>query len=475
MHDLTPRDIVDALDTHIVGQAEAKRAVAVAIRNRWRRRGLEPDMAREVYPKNIVMSGPTGVGKTEIARRLASLVAAPFVKVEASKFTEVGYHGRDVESMIRDLVEHAIKLVRDEKAKAVRERAEAAAEDRLIDLLLPGSDRPDRPDRSESSPAPGGFTSTEDSGQRKAELREKLRSRLASGALDDREVELTVTQKSSANMLLGGMGVDQMDPAMADMIEKMMPEKSQRKWVTVREARRILIEQETDRLLDDAAIHDEAVGRVEQDGIVFLDEIDKIATPGSSRGSGGASGGGGGGGSSPDVSRQGVQRDLLPIVEGSTVTTRYGTVRTDHILFVAAGAFHAASVSDLMPELQGRFPIRVELQPLTKADFVRILTEPRGALTKQQVALLGVEGLTVAFRDDAVEAIAELAAQANATMENIGARRLMTVVERVFEAVNFDAPDRVARGDTTLTVTGDYVREQVGELIKDADLSRFVL
>ena len=476
MHDLTPKQTVEALDQFIVGQPDAKRAVAVAIRNRWRRRGLDEDMAREVYPKNIIMSGPTGVGKTEIARRLASLLAAPFVKVEASKFTEVGYHGRDVESMIRDLLEHAIALVREEKAQAVRERAEAAAEDRLIDLLLPGSKRSPAAGDEEAGefatrPQSTGYVPTEESGQRQHELREKLRSRLADGKLEDREVEVTITHKSSANMLLGGMGADQMDPAMTDMLEKMMPEKTERKRVTVKEARRVLIEQETDRLLDTSSINDEAISRVEQDGIVFLDEIDKVATPGSGSGPGGASGGGGG----PDVSRQGVQRDLLPIVEGSSVTTRHGTVHTDHILFIAAGAFHSASVSDLMPELQGRFPIRVELKALTKADFLRILTEPRGALTRQQQALLGVEGLEVVFEDDAIDAIAEIAAEANATTENIGARRLMTVVEKVFESVNFDAPDRVAAGDTTLQVTVDYVREQVGDLVKDADLSRFVL
>lgn len=467
MHDMTPRQIVEALDRHIVGQADAKRAVAVAIRNRWRRRGLDPDMAGEVYPKNIIMMGPTGVGKTEIARRLASLLSAPFVKVEASKFTEVGYHGRDVESMIRDLLEHAISLVREEQAQVVREQAEAAAEDRLLDLLLPGSQGSKDPQSLSRST---GYVPTEESGQHQHDLREKMRDRLRDGKIEDREVEVTITHKASANMLLGGMGADQMDPAMTDMLEKMMPEKSQRKRVSVTEARRILTDQETEQLLDDSAIHEQAIERVQQDGIVFLDEIDKIATPSGSRG-----GPGGGGGSSPDVSRQGVQRDLLPIVEGSAVNTRHGVVHTDHILFVAAGAFHTTSVSDLMPELQGRFPIRVELQPLSREDFVRILTEPRGALTKQQQALLGVEGLEVTFEDGAIDAIAEVAAQANATTENIGARRLMTVVEKVFDAVNFDAPDRVAEGSKTLSVTAEYVHEQVGELVKDADLSRFVL
>lgn len=459
--DLTPAAIVAELDRHIIGQADAKCAVAVAIRNRWRRRQLDSAMAREVYPKNIVMIGPTGVGKTEIARRLAKLTGAPFIKVEASKFTEVGYHGRDVESMIRDLLEHAISLVRAEQAALVKEKAEAAATQRLLDLLLPG------PPAASGS---GGYVATDESLEQRHHTRDRLREQLEAGKLDDREVEITVTRKPTASVMFAGMGVDQLDPDVASMFEKLIPEQSKRRRTTVRGARQIMIEEETEKLLDRDKVISEAIHRTEESGIIFLDEIDKIASPGSSRGS---SGGGGSGG--PDVSRQGVQRDLLPIVEGSTVNTRHGLVHTDHILFIAAGAFHSASVSDLMPELQGRFPIRVELSPLTRDDFVRILSEPDAALTKQQQALLGVEGLKVEFDDGAIDAIAELAAEANATLENIGARRLMTIVEKVFEQVNFDAPDRVARGQTTLTVTADYVRDQVASIVRDRDLSRFVL
>ena len=467
MHDLTPKQIVEELDRYIIGQADAKRAVAVAIRNRWRRRQLSEDMAKEVYPKNIVMIGPTGVGKTEIARRLAKLTHAPFVKVEASKFTEVGYHGRDVESMVRDLLDGAIGLVRAEQSEKVAEKAQAAAADRLVDLLLPAGG-------ADTAPAPastGGYTSPEQSGERRERLKQRLREQLDAGKLDDREVELDVSRKPKGSVMFANMGLDQMDPDMANMLEKMIPEQSQRRRVAVREAKRILTEQETEKLLDTEKITSEAIRRAEDSGIIFLDEIDKVATPGG--GGKGASGGGGGGG--PDVSRQGVQRDLLPIVEGSAVNTRHGVVHTDHVLFVAAGAFHSASVSDLMPELQGRFPIRVELSPLGKDDFVRILTEPRSALTRQQQALLEVEGLKVTFDDGAIEAIAELAAEANASIENIGARRLMTIVEKVFEEINFSAPEMAAGGESEVTITASFVREQVASIVKDKDLSRFVL
>ena len=465
MQDLTPRQIVSELDRYIIGQADAKRAVAVAIRNRWRRQQLDEELAREVQPKNIIMSGPTGVGKTEIARRLAKLTGAPFVKVEASKFTEVGYHGRDVESMIRDLLDVAIGLVREEQSESVKQKAEEAATERLVDLLLPGEKA------SEDAEAQSGMTSTEASGERRERTRQRIRESVLSGKLDDKEVELDLSKKPKTGVLFAGMGLDQMDPQMAGMLENLMPQQHKRRRLSVAEARRLLTEEETDKLLDTDKITNEAIRRTEQGGIVFLDEIDKVATPGGASGRGGGGSGGGG----PDVSRQGVQRDLLPIVEGSAVTTRYGVVNTDHILFVAAGAFHSAAVSDLMPELQGRFPIRVELSALTEADFVRILTEPKNALTKQQQALLGVEGLEVAFADDAVQAIADLAARANATMENIGARRLMTVVEQVFDGINFDAPETVASGQTSLTVTGDFVRERVAGVMKDEDLSRFVL
>ncbi|MEM1208892.1 MAG: ATP-dependent protease ATPase subunit HslU [Planctomycetota bacterium] len=457
MRDLTPRQIVEHLDRYVIGQHDAKRAVAVAIRNRWRRQKLDPELAREVTPKNIVMIGPTGVGKTEIARRLATLTGAPFTKVEASKFTEVGYHGRDVESMVRDLLDRAIAVVRDEQAESVKAKATVAANDRLVALVL-GDDK--STDRSS-----GGYVATEDSAEARQRLNARIREQLDAGELDTKEVELTVTKKPATSVMFANMGMDQMDPDMSNMFEKLMPEQSSRRRCTVAEARRILIEQETDKLLDSEKVTAEAIERTEQSGIVFLDEVDKIAAPD----------GGGKGGGSPDVSRQGVQRDLLPIVEGTAVNTRHGIVHTDHVLFIAAGAFHVASVADLMPELQGRFPIRVELQALTKDDFVRVLTEPGNALTKQQKALLGVEGLDIEFTDDGVAAMAELAAEANARLENIGARRLMTIVERVFEEVNFDAPDRQAAGDTRVVIDGPFVRERVEALVADEDLSKFVL
>ena len=466
MQDLTPTKIVAELDRYVIGQGDAKRAVAVAIRNRWRRRQLDPEQGAEVYPKNIIMAGPTGVGKTEIARRLASLTQAPFIKVEASKFTEVGYHGRDVESMVRDLVDQSVSMVRGEQAKIVTEKAEAATEDRLLDLLLPDSEKHEGEEQDES-----GYVSTEASGERKHKLRERLREQLAAGKLDEKEVEMTITRKPRASVMFSNMGLEQMDPDMGNMLEKLIPETQSRSRVTVSRARGILMEKETDKLLDQEKITEEALKRVQDDGIIFLDEIDKIATPSGGKG---AAGGGGGGGS-PDVSRQGVQRDLLPIVEGSAVTTRYGVVNTDHILFIAAGAFHSAAVSDLMPELQGRFPIRVELSALTKDDFMRILTEPKNALTTQQRALLGVEGLEVTFADDAIDAMAELAATANQTLENIGARRLTTIIEKVFDEVNFDAPERVERGETEFHVTGGFVHDQVADIVQDADLSHFVL
>ncbi len=472
MQNLTPLQIVTELDKHIIGQAAGKRAVAVAIRNRWRRRNLPTAQANEVYPKNIIMIGPTGVGKTEIARRLATLTGAPFVKVEASKYTEVGYHGRDVESMVRDLLDGAISMVRAEQAEKVTLRAASAANDRLVDLLLPGSSAAeDDPAEDQEQPdtvaSIAGGVSTGDSTEARQRVRKRLREQLEAGKLDDKEVELSIVAKPSASVMFAGMGMEQMDPEMSNVFERLIPEQIKRRRVKVSEARKILIEQETEKLLDRDKIVAEAVSRTQESGIIFLDEIDKIASP--------SSPGGGGGGHGPDVSRQGVQRDLLPIVEGSAVTTRYGVVHTDHILFIAAGAFHSAAVSDLMPELQGRFPIRVELTPLTRDDFVRILTEPENALTKQQQALLGVEGMEVSFEDDAIDAIADLAAQANATMENIGARRLMTIVEKVFEDLNFDAPQRVADGDKRFVVKAAFVRQQVAAIVKDQDLSKFVL
>ena len=471
MKDLTPHEIVTELDRHIIGQDAAKRAIAVAVRNRWRRRQLDPAIAREVAPKNIIMIGPTGVGKTEIARRLSKLVNAPFVKVEASKYTEVGYHGRDVESMIRDLLELGIKMARAEQATVVREQAESAVEQRLVSLLL-GENTDDAQDRERAAsqaaalPRSEGWVSSEqaesrpDQGDEHARVRNRLLQKLRDGAFEDRDIEIAIREKQSGP-IMGMMGPDQFDPNVSSFLENLIPEKTHRRRVTVKRARAILLEQETDKLIDNEKLIEQAIERTEQNGIVFLDEIDKIAA---SETKGGA-----------DVSRQGVQRDLLPIVEGSSVNTRHGVVNTDQILFVAAGAFHTAAVSDLMPELQGRFPIRVELQPLSREDFKRILTEPDAALTRQQQALLETEGLAVTFDPSAIDAMAELAAEANASMENIGARRLMTVMECVFEQISFDAPDMVARGEKAITINADFVRERLQTIMKDEDLSKFVL
>ena len=480
-HDLTPREIVAELDRSIIGQDKAKRAVAVAVRNRWRRRHLDPAIAREVAPKNIIMVGPTGCGKTEIARRLAKLVNAPFVKVEASKYTEVGYHGRDVESMVRDLVELAITMVRQEHAEQVRRRAEDVVERRLAKLLLGRDDRTEQPIDWSAAPdlngprADGGETADEtdvlepsggtNDTKPAADTEDdpviaRMVAKIRSGLFEDRQVEITVREKQTAP-IVGMMGPDQMDPGITQMLENLMPGRTKRRRVTVARARTILLEEEIDALIDNEKIVEQALERSQESGIIFLDEIDKIAASGERGGA--------------DVSRQGVQRDLLPIVEGSSVNTRYGIVQTDQILFIAAGAFHVASVSDLMPELQGRFPIRVELEPLNREDFRRILTEPDHALTRQQQALLSAEGLDITFDDDAIDAIADVAAEANARMENIGARRLMTVMELVFEEISFDAPERAARNDTKVTITGAFVREAVAGILKDEDLSRFVL
>jgi ATP-dependent HslUV protease ATP-binding subunit HslU len=457
--DLTPREIVAQLDRHIIGQNRAKRAVAVAVRNRWRRQRLDPDLAREVAPKNIIMIGPTGVGKTEIARRLSSLVNAPFIKVEASKYTEVGYHGRDVESMIRDLLELAVAMVRAQQADVVREQAEAAVEKRLVSLLLGEAvDTPGEPwPRSGGEAGEAPATPDEHNA-----VRERMAEKLREGVFEDREIEITVREKQVAP-IIGMMGPDQFDPGMTSMLESLLPERTRRRRVTVARARAILLEEETDKLIDNEKITELAIERTEQGGIVFLDEMDKIAAPGDAK-IGGA-----------DVSRQGVQRDLLPIVEGSTVNTRYGVVHTDQILFIAAGAFHNVSVSDLMPELQGRFPIRVELDALTKHDFKRILVEPDAALTRQTEALLATEGLRIRFEPDSIDAMAELAAEANARMENIGARRLMTVIECVFEQISFEAPDLVKGDRKDVTISSAFVHERLKEIMKDEDLQRFVL
>ncbi|OJW18686.1 MAG: HslU--HslV peptidase ATPase subunit [Planctomycetales bacterium 71-10] len=449
--ELTPRRIVAELDRDIVGQADAKRAVAIALRNRWRRRQLPDELRAQVTPKNILLIGPTGVGKTEIARRLATLVGAPFVKTEATKYTEVGYYGRDVESLIRDLVEAAILLVRESERKRVQEQAEARVEDRLLDLLLPPA--PHAP-----APPPG---AVDEAAERRARSREKLRARLAAGELEDREVEVTVPGRAAAPVsILGAGNMEQMEMDIQGMFEKIMPKPSQARRVAVREARPILLQQEVDSLLDPEKVNQAAVELAQESGIVFIDEIDKVA------------GDDGGGSRGPDVSRQGVQRDLLPIVEGTTVNTKHGPVKTDHVLFIAAGAFHRTKPSDLMPELQGRFPIRVEMHDLARDDFARILREPRASLLRQYEALLSTEGVQVEFSDDAIEAMADLAFQVNRSTQNIGARRLHTILERVLDEISFDAPEK--KGERLL-VDAPLVRRRLEDVAKDEDLSRYIL
>jgi ATP-dependent HslUV protease ATP-binding subunit HslU len=447
---MTPREIVSELDRYIVGQKDAKRAVAIALRNRWRRQQVADELRDEIAPKNIIMIGPTGVGKTEISRRLAKLAQAPFVKVEASRFTEVGYVGRDVESMIRDLAELAVNMVKEEEKEKVRIRARESAEDKLLDLLLPP-----RPVGIRPEGAPG--ADREDDAQA---TREKLRRLLREGKLDDRLVDIELSA-SAAPMLqiMTPQGMEEIEQNLKDLFSNLMPKKTKHRRVKVSEAMEMLTQEEATRLIDMEAVAKEAVRRVEHTGIVFIDEIDKVA------GREGMHGG-------PDVSREGVQRDLLPIVEGSTVSTKYGLVRTDHILFIASGAFHVAKPSDLIPEFQGRFPIRVELEALTQADFVRILTEPQNALIKQYVALMETEGVRLAFSADAVDEIARIAAQVNVRTENIGARRLHTVIERLLDEVSFTAPEMRGRG---VDIDGAYVRERLEPILKDEDLSRYIL
>ena len=449
--ELTPREIVIELDKYIIGQTPAKRAVAVALRNRVRRQKLPPEMAEDVLPKNILMIGPTGVGKTEIARRLARLAGCPFVKVEASKYTEVGYVGRDVESMVRDLVEVAIDMVREEKLDEVAERAEQAAEERLLDLLLPSSPPPTIETTTPASEAQG-----KEIAQR---TREKLRVQLREGKLDQRMVEVEVRERMMpAFEIVSSQGVEEMDINVKDMLSGMFGQQKKKRKMTVAEAYDYLIQEEENKLLDMEQVTRIAVDRVEQMGILFIDEVDKIAGRESGHG--------------PDVSREGVQRDILPIVEGTTVNTRYGMVRTDHILFIAAGAFHTTKPSDLIPELQGRFPIRVELSSLSEADFVRILTEPKNALIKQYIALLDTEGLKMNFSDDGVASIARFAALVNEQTENIGARRLHTILEKVLEEISFDAPDMKKR---TVKIDAAFVQKQLTDVVKDQDLSRYIL
>ena len=436
MSTLTPREIVAELDKYIIGQEQAKRMVAVAVRNRWRRQRLPPELRDEVAPKNIIMMGPTGVGKTEIARRLARLSGAPFIKVEATKFTEVGYVGRDVESMVRDLMEVGVKMVRDEENARVRTAAEAAAESRLMDLLLPGSFGGDR----EST-------------------REKLRQQFRLGFLDSKEVEMEVTEQPGQTIDMFAIpGMEQMGSQVRDMFSKAFPPKRSRRKMTVRNAFTALVQEESARLVDQESLMDLARERVEQMGIIFIDEIDKVASSSQNRTS--------------DISREGVQRDLLPIVEGSVVNTKHGMVRTDHILFIAAGAFHFSKPSDMIPELQGRFPLRVELQALGKDEFLRILTEPDNALTKQYEALLDTEGILLRFNQDGLEEIASFAERINTETENIGARRLYTIIEKILADISFDAPDM---SGAQLTITRDYVREHLADVAEDQDLSRYIL
>jgi ATP-dependent HslUV protease ATP-binding subunit HslU len=442
--DLTPRQIVAELDKYIVGQDAAKRAVAVAIRNRWRRQQLPEELRKDVTPKNIIMIGPTGVGKTEIARRLAQLVGAPFLKVEATKYTEVGYHGRDVESMVRDLTEIAIGMIRQDQRQKVETQAQERVGERLLDLLVPQSKNWDPENHEEN--------------ERRQRTREKMKARLEAGELEDRSVELNVEQRAVPVQIFSNLGMEQMDVDFQSMFERIMPKQSQNRQIPIKEARRILLEQETEALIDRQVVTEKAVALAENQGIIFVDELDKICGPASTHG--------------PDVSRQGVQRDLLPVVEGTTVNTRYGPVRTDHVLFIAAGAFHLSKPSDLMPELQGRFPIRVELTDLKREDFLRILTEPKHALTKQYAELLATEGVALEFTPDGVEALADVAFEVNRTTQNIGARRLHTILERVVEEVSYDSPDAAAKH---IVIDGAYVRRRLSDVLENEDLSKFIL
>lgn len=441
LDELTPREIVEELDKHVVGQSEAKRAVAIALRNRIRRQRLEPEMAEEVIPKNILMMGPTGVGKTEVARRLARLSNSPFVKIEATKYTEVGYVGRDVDSMIRDLVETSIDMVREEKTELVAERAEQNAEDRLLQILMPPQPLTgeDREDKTEAT-------------------REKLRQQLRDGKLDDRMVEIETQGRANPIEIITNQGVEEMDINIREMLPNIFGGQTRRRKMTVLDALDALSQEEEQKLIDMEQVTRLAVERAEQSGIIFLDEMDKIS--------------GREGGRGPEVSREGVQRDLLPIVEGTTVNTRHGMIRTDHILFVAAGAFHVTKPSDMIPELQGRFPIRVELKPLTKNDFIQILTEPKNALTKQYIALLDTEGVELEFTQDAIEEIARTAMVVNEQTEDIGARRLHTIMEKLLDKISFEAPELQQKA---VKIDIAYVREQLAEIVKDQDLSRYIL
>lgn len=460
---LTPREIVEELDKYIIGQYDAKRNVAIALRNRWRRMNVQSDMQGEIVPNNILMIGATGVGKTEIARRLARIADAPFVKVEASKFTEVGYVGRDVESMVRDLVEQSVNMVKARKKEEVKEKAAQAVEEVILDALIP-------PLRSQPVPKTPGFSSTyevpsvnDGDSELNERTRNLFREKIRNGELEDRKVDITIKGNSAPGV--GMVGAGMMDEVsmmnLQEMLNGIVPKKSKKRKVTVAEARRVLLEEEAAKLIDMDEVKDEAIRRAEEAGIIFIDEIDKIAS-------------GKKGGSGPDVSREGVQRDLLPIVEGSTVNTKHGVIKTDHILFVAAGAFHISKPSDLIPELQGRFPIRVELQDLTKEDFVRILQEPKNALTKQYQALFQAEGVKIEFTSDAIVEIAQTAFTINAEIENIGARRLHTVMSKLLNEFLFDVPDKIP-ANASISVNADMVKEKLSGLIKNKDLSEYIL
>ena len=452
MNNLTPKKIVEELDKYIIGQRNAKKAVAIALRNRWRRQLLSDDLKDEVLPKNILMIGPTGVGKTEIARRLAKLAQAPFIKVEASKFTEVGYVGRDVESMVRDLTGLALNMVKTEQMEIVQEKAQSLAEEKILNLLLPP------PRAKKKAPIEEPEDTGEEDRQSYYDTREKLRVRLREGKLDNRYIDLEVREKVVPFGVVSNIGMDDLEINLKEMLGNFLPEKAKRKKVKVPEALRIIKQEEAGKLIDMEKVTREAIERTEQHGIIFIDEIDKIASKGSAQG--------------PDVSREGVQRDMLPIVEGSTVSTKHGPVRTDHVLFVAAGAFSVAKPSDLIPELQGRFPIRAELEALGKDEFLRILQEPRNALIKQYIALIETEGVKIKFTKGSIEEIASTAALVNEKTENIGARRLHTVLEKLLEDISFDAPD-MKNGD--LSINEKFVKDKLNEIVKDEDLSRYIL
>jgi ATP-dependent HslUV protease ATP-binding subunit HslU len=447
MDTLIPRKIVEELDKFIIGQNKAKKAVAVALRNRWRRQQLTEDLRDEVLPKNIIMIGPTGVGKTEIARRLARLANSPFVKVEASKFTEVGYVGRDVESMVRDLTEISIKMIKDEHLRKVQEKAKQMAEERVLDLLLPAK-----------KPIKGSLAVPGEEVESRSETREKLRKQLREGKFDNKYVDIEVKEKMMPMGVISNVGMEELEINLKDMLGNFFPDRPKRKKVKVVDAIVLLSQEEANRLIDMDKITRASIDRAEQNGIIFVDEIDKVASRGSAHG--------------PDVSREGVQRDLLPIVEGTSVTTKHGPVRTDHILFIAAGAFHMAKPSDLIPELQGRFPIRVELDALERDDFIKILTEPDNALIKQYTALMATEGIDIEFSEGSIDEIASIAAHVNEKTENIGARRLHTVLERLLEDISFEAPER-KNGD--LLIDEAYVQEKLSDIVKDEDLSRYIL